>query len=168
MLLAFVLLTIGFTGMAVGPQESLGFVFGYTVYTISRFLMACGTRGINETGYVLALEMVSSKKRSRCAIGFEFSFSLGQLVLAFFAFFVRDWRYLTVIMIALTVPFLSYALMLHESPRWLVTTSRSDEALTIMKHIAKSNKKRLNEHEWNEFVNNVRNYKINDQLVQDS
>lgn len=53
MLISFILILTGFIGSTFGPQKSLGFVASYTIYSVSRFLIACGTRGINETGYVL-------------------------------------------------------------------------------------------------------------------
>lgn len=38
---------------AFGPQDSIGVTPSYVVYTIGRFLIAVGTRGINVTGFVL-------------------------------------------------------------------------------------------------------------------
>jgi hypothetical protein len=110
MLLSLIFLLVGYAGSAFGPQRVFGFMASYVIYMISRFLMACGTRGINETGYVLALELVSPKLRSKCAIGFEYSFSIGQLILVGLAYFVRDWRELTIIMTACVAPFLAYFL----------------------------------------------------------
>jgi hypothetical protein len=108
MLLSFIWLLLGFAGSALGPQKSFGFTISYIIYAVSRFIMACGTRGINETGYVLALELVGPRLRTRIAIGFEFAFSFGQLFLVCIAYFIRDWRYLALIMTFLTAPFLTY------------------------------------------------------------
>jgi hypothetical protein len=110
MLLSFVFLIFGYTGSAFGPQRHFGFMTSYVIYVLSRFLMACGTRGINETGYVLALELVGSELRSRCAIGFEFFFSFGQLILVFLAYFIRDWRQMTMVMAVAVIPFVGYFL----------------------------------------------------------
>ncbi len=44
---------IGSSGVAFGPQESLGSTTSYIIYAVSRFIIACGTRGINVTGFVL-------------------------------------------------------------------------------------------------------------------
>ena len=157
MLLSFVILLLGFLGMSLGPQEAYGFMTSYIIYALSRFLMACGTRGINETGYVLALELVSPKKRSHIGIGFEFSFAIGQLILVVLAYFVRDWRILCLIMVFLTVPFLGYVFIIAESPRWLIAQSRQEDAHNIVMQIARENKKKLNEDEWQEFVVDSKN-----------
>jgi NhaP-type Na+/H+ and K+/H+ antiporter len=44
---------LGSIGVAFGPQKSIGVVGSYIIYMISRFIIACGTRGINVTGFVL-------------------------------------------------------------------------------------------------------------------
>ena len=53
MLSSFIVIIFGGIGVAFGPQESFGFSISYSVYAFSRFLIACGTRGINVTGYIL-------------------------------------------------------------------------------------------------------------------
>ena len=53
MLSSFVMMLLGSIGVAFGPQKSIGLVGSYIIYMISRFIIACGTRGINVTGFVL-------------------------------------------------------------------------------------------------------------------
>jgi hypothetical protein len=53
MLSSFVMMLLGSIGVAFGPQKSIGVVGSYIIYMISRFIIACGTRGINVTGFVL-------------------------------------------------------------------------------------------------------------------
>lgn len=53
MLSSFILILLGGVGVAFGPQDAFGFKISILIYTISRFLIACGTRGINVTGYIL-------------------------------------------------------------------------------------------------------------------
>ncbi len=53
MLSSFIMLIVGSIGVAFGPQESIGPLGSYIIYMISRFIIACGTRGINVTGFVL-------------------------------------------------------------------------------------------------------------------
>lgn len=107
-LASFMLILVGMVGVAFGPQNAFGFKLSFILYAISRFLIACGTRGINESGYVLALEFVGQSKRSKAAIIFEHFFSVGQLLLVLLAYFLRDWRCLAFAIMLLTVPFLGY------------------------------------------------------------
>lgn len=53
MLSSFLMLILGGLGVAFGPQESFGTWPSYIIYAVSRFIIACGTRGINVTGFVL-------------------------------------------------------------------------------------------------------------------
>lgn len=53
MLSSFLVIIAGAVGVAFGPQDSFGFELSYGLYAASRFLIACGTRGINVTGYIL-------------------------------------------------------------------------------------------------------------------
>lgn len=58
MLSSFIMLIIGGIGVAVGPQEAFGTWPSYIIYAVSRFIIACGTRGINVTGFVLGNENI--------------------------------------------------------------------------------------------------------------
>jgi len=40
-----------------GPQPSFGVWPSYIIFVIARFLLACSTRGISESGFVLGSEM---------------------------------------------------------------------------------------------------------------
>ncbi len=51
------------------------------------------------------METIGRSKRGNCALVFEFFFSIGQLVLVFAAYFSREWRQLTLIIILPCVPF---------------------------------------------------------------
>lgn len=60
--------------------------------------------------------MMGPSKRTFAGIVIEYFFAIGQLILVFIAYFVRDWRTLSWIVIILTLPFLSYFLyVFHHS-----------------------------------------------------
>jgi len=42
---------------AFGPQASLGFWPSYLMFIFARFLLACSTRGISVSGFVLGSEI---------------------------------------------------------------------------------------------------------------
>jgi hypothetical protein len=50
-----------------------------------------------------------------------------------------------------------YFRFIPESPRWLISRQRTDEAKEIIKNTAKFNGRQLDEHLWNRFINQVRN-----------
>lgn len=132
MLSAFVLIIAGSVGTAFGPRLGLGVMGSYVIYTASRFLIACGTRGINVTGFVLGMEMMGNDKRTFAGLVFEYFFGIGQILLVliayiafcsidtykmkqrltlyFLSYFARDWETLSVIVIFVTLPFIGYFL----------------------------------------------------------
>jgi MFS transporter, OCT family, solute carrier family 22 (organic cation transporter), member 4/5 len=110
MLSSFILIIIGATGAAFGPQDQFGVTISYIIYALCRFLIACGTRGINVTGFVLGMEMMGPSKRTFAGIVIEYFFAAGQLILVLIAFFIRDWRTLASVVIIIVIPFLSYFL----------------------------------------------------------
>ena len=68
-------------------------------------------------------------------------YSIGYVVLSLFAYFIRDWRYLTIM---LSSPTLFCALFLLqnglcESPQWLVQNGRLEESKQLLRDIAKAN-----------------------------
>ena len=85
MLSAFVLIIAGSVGTAFGPRLGLGVMGSYAIYTASRFLIACGTRGINGPGFVLGVEMMGNDKRAFAGIVYWNFFGIGQILLGLIA-----------------------------------------------------------------------------------
>lgn len=54
------------------------------------------------------METIGRSQKKYCSLIFEFIFPLGQLVLVTAAYFLRDWRNLTFIILLPCVPFLIY------------------------------------------------------------
>lgn len=153
MLSSFIMLIVGSVGVAFGPQEPIGVLGSYIIYMISRFIIACGTRGINVTGFVLGMEMMGPSKRTFAGIVIEYFFAIGQLILVLFAYinnvyFESGWRTLAIALIFPIIPFLSYFFILPESPRWLLSKNRQAEAFEILQGVARTNKRELKSETW--------------------
>jgi OCT family organic cation transporter-like MFS transporter 4/5 len=72
---------------------------------------------------------------------YQASYAIGYLLLSLFAYFIRDWRYLT-ITVSLPIVFCSLFLLqtgLCESPLWLVENGQIDECKRLLRKIAKTN-----------------------------
>jgi OCT family organic cation transporter-like MFS transporter 4/5 len=121
------------------------------------------------------MEMMGPGKRTFAGIVIEYFFAIGQLILVFIAYFVRDWRTLSWIVIILTLPFLSYFLyvlnlfrkefskilkyilnqifsLLPESPRWLLSKNKNDKAFSVLNTVAKTNKRVLSQDSWEKLI----------------
>lgn len=68
------------------------------------------------------------------------SFNLGYAILPVFAYFLRQWRYLQLSYSLVSLIYLIYICVIHESPRWLFSTGRLPKATYILKKIAKFNR----------------------------
>ena len=74
-------------------------------------------------------------------------YAIGYVLLSLFAYFIRDWRYLT-IAVSLPIVFCSMFLLqtgLCESPRWLVENGRIDESKQLFRDIANTNGTEISE-----------------------
>ena len=72
---------------------------------------------------------------------YQASYAFGYVLLSLLAYFIRDWRYLT-ITVSVPIVFCSLFLLqtgLCESPHWLVENGRIDECKQLLKEIAKTN-----------------------------
>jgi len=54
---SFILMTLAGFLCTFGPQSNFGVWPSYIIFVIARFLLACSTRGISESGFVLGSEM---------------------------------------------------------------------------------------------------------------
>lgn len=130
---SFLIITLASLLCAFAPQEQLGFQLSYTLYTLGRFLLACATRGIALTGFVIgveiglfvclfffnifdqysvsfSLQIVGAKQRLFSGVVLSYFFGLGELILLLLAYFIRNWRILHIALLILSVPFLFFYL----------------------------------------------------------
>ncbi|CAF3703981.1 unnamed protein product [Rotaria socialis] len=145
MSVSFILMSFSGFLCAFGPQDIFGFWPSYIIFVLARFLLACSTRGISVSGFVLGSEIVGPRKRLYAGIVIEYFFAFGQFILVTFAYFIRTWRALIWSISIFTVPYIFFYFILPESPRWLVSKGRFDEAKTVLRQIATKNKRDFNE-----------------------
>ncbi|KAM5228756.1 solute carrier family 22 member 3 [Ctenodactylus gundi] len=126
---------MGVTGVVVA------FAPNFPVFVIFRFLQGVFGKGTWMTSYVIVTEIVGSKQRRIVGIVIQMFFTLGIIILPGIAYFIPNWQGMQ---LAITLPsflFLLYYWVVPESPRWLITRKEGDEALKILRHIAKCNGK---------------------------
>ncbi|KAM9315634.1 solute carrier family 22 member 2-like [Gastrophryne carolinensis] len=106
-----------------------------------RFIQGLVSKGCWLSGYILVAEFVGLEHRRTVGIVYQAAFTVGLVALAGVAYILPNWRWLQ---LAVTLPnfaFLSYYWCVPESPRWLLSQNRKDEATKIIHQIAKKNKK---------------------------
>ncbi|CAF3607706.1 unnamed protein product [Rotaria sp. Silwood1] len=135
------------------PQKAkFGFWSSYSAYTLGRFILACTTRGIGITGFVLVTELVGPRKKFLAAIIIHYCFPLGQLVLVVFAYFIREWRRLTLALTIFTIPFILLHFLVPESARWMISKGQYEQAEKLLRKIAKTNKRPFDEEAFQRMI----------------
>ncbi|XP_053315803.1 solute carrier family 22 member 2 [Spea bombifrons] len=117
----------------------------YPLVVFFRFIQGLVSKGSWLSGYILVAEFVGLCHRRTVGIVYQAAFSVGLLILSGVAYGITNWRWLQ---LAITLPnflFLTYYWCVPESPRWLLSQKRKNEAKIIIQHIAKTNGKTVPE-----------------------
>lgn len=109
------------------------------VYIFLRWASAFSSVGFWTTFYVYAMEMVGKKWKTIFGIGFEYPWAIAYSLLPGIAYAERDWRNLQLILSVPPVIFLIIYFFIPESPRWLLSQGRIDEARVILEKACKMN-----------------------------
>ncbi|KAL3882128.1 hypothetical protein ACJMK2_028499 [Sinanodonta woodiana] len=115
----------------------------YAAYVSLRFLVGASASGIFLTAFVIGMELVGPSKRMWAGFGNQYFFSIGLLVVGGTAYAVRDWKYIELITGCSCALYLPYWWFIPESPRWLLSKGRIEEAEAILHKAAKVNKATL-------------------------
>lgn len=91
------------------------------------------------------MELVGPKYRVGAGAMMSTMFAVGQVLLGLIAWGVPSWRPLTQVLYAPQLLVVSYFWILSESIRWLMSKGRYEESETILKKVAKVNKKELSD-----------------------
>lgn len=77
--------------------------------------------------------------RTPVGIIYQIPFNLGHLTLAPIGYFLRDWRHQQLVISIPSLLLISYYCLLPESPRWLLTMKKEEEAVEMMERTARRN-----------------------------
>ncbi|XP_067132180.1 uncharacterized protein [Centruroides vittatus] len=150
-------LTFGYLGDKYGRRPAffamliIHLIFGilacfppnYTFYIVYRFMIGTCYPSLFQLPFIMVLELISPGKRAQSGMVLCIIFSLAMVLLAGLAYSVKDWFYLSVICSFPFVSLLSYWWFLPESPRWLLSCNRINEAEVIVQKISKANEKNI-------------------------
>uniref|UniRef100_A0A3P9BLP5 Solute carrier family 22 member 5 n=1 Tax=Maylandia zebra TaxID=106582 RepID=A0A3P9BLP5_9CICH len=117
------------------------FSSSWTVFCILLFISGLGQISNYVSAFVLGTEIFTGNVRVLfSSMGVCLAFAFGFMMLPLFAYFLRDWTYL---LLGISLPGLLYFplwWLIPESPRWLLSQGRVEEAENIVKYAAKKNK----------------------------
>ncbi|XP_030075551.1 solute carrier family 22 member 6-A [Microcaecilia unicolor] len=89
----------------------------------------------------LLVEWIPTRKRAVVGTLIGHFFSIGQILLAGLAYAIRDWRWLQLTVSLPYFIFFCYSWWLPESVRWLILAKKPEEAVKMLKKVAKINRK---------------------------
>ncbi|OXB76679.1 UNVERIFIED_CONTAM: hypothetical protein H355_008718 [Colinus virginianus] len=131
-----------FTTLAMQTIFSFIQVFStsWEMFSVVFLLVGMGQISNYVAAFVLGTEILGKSIRLLyCTLGVCIFYAFGYMVLPLFAYFIRDWRML---LLALTLPgllFIPLWWIIPESPRWLISRGRFQEAEDIIRKAAKMN-----------------------------
>lgn len=135
-LLLFCCLTSGVLGLGCAFSPT------FPTYCILRFLLSASLTTVQINTFILLLEGTSSKWQPKILMIFGLSVSLGQALLGGLAYIFRDWRELQLVVTVPYVILFFFFCCISESVRWLITTGKTEQALTELRRIAFINGKK--------------------------
>ncbi|NXG74833.1 S22AD protein, partial [Baryphthengus martii] len=121
----------------------IAFVPHFYVYMAFKCVVGASVSGITMTLLALATEWIGVSSRPKAVLISHCCFALGQMILAGLSYGVRNWRLLQIAGSAPIFAFFFYSRVLPESPRWLVTKGRLEEAKKVLQKAASINKRTI-------------------------
>uniref|UniRef100_A0A8C3W1H5 Solute carrier family 22 member 16 n=1 Tax=Catagonus wagneri TaxID=51154 RepID=A0A8C3W1H5_9CETA len=120
----------------------VAFTFDYYSFMIARFLLAMVESGYLVVVFVYVTEFVGMKSRTWASIHLHSFFAFGTMVVALTGYFVRTWWIYQIILSMVTVPFVLCCWMLPETPFWLLSEGKYEEAQKVIDRMAEWNRTR--------------------------
>ncbi|XP_053398109.1 organic cation transporter protein-like [Mercenaria mercenaria] len=121
----------------------LAWVTVYWLFCLLEFIIGAALVASFMPGYIISIEITSSKKRFWPGIVSNYPYTVGLLVLTGIAYTVRDWFYIELFTSVPGVLMISYWWLIPESPRWLLTKGHVKKAEEVIRTAAKWNKVEL-------------------------
>lgn len=121
--------------------SSLSSIFPvYWILAISRLITGIGVGGFGTIYFVISIEYCGSKLRPYASPILSSTFALGGVLGAIIAWGTQDWRLYLIIVSAINFLMLVAVKFVAESPLWLLSNGRVDEASKIMQWVVNFSK----------------------------
>lgn len=117
------------------------FTPNYWLFVAFRVLTALGASGQISVAITYCSEGASSKNRALYLILCQMPWSVSLFFLCFVSFYLHDQTYIDLICATFSLSCVALFFVCYESPRWLISQGRADEARKVIENISRINKK---------------------------
>ncbi|XP_070190409.1 organic cation transporter protein-like isoform X4 [Littorina saxatilis] len=135
---------IGLVGQFIVTMAT-GFVHSYGAFVALRFMATFFGIGFFLAAFVAGMELVGPDQRTIAGIVIELFWALGLFIILFLAYLIRNWHHLQIAVSCFNLFFVGHFFLVPESPRWLVSKGRLEEASAIIRKAAQVNKADVSE-----------------------
>ncbi|NXU54550.1 S22AG protein, partial [Turnix velox] len=118
---------------------AVAFTFDYYSFVIVRFLLAMVSSGYLVVAFVYVTEFVGIKARTWASMHVHAFFAAGIMIVALVGFLVRTWWVYQIFLSIATLPFVLCCWMLPETPFWLLSEERYEDAQKVINTMARWN-----------------------------
>uniref|UniRef100_H2ZBB3 Major facilitator superfamily (MFS) profile domain-containing protein n=1 Tax=Ciona savignyi TaxID=51511 RepID=H2ZBB3_CIOSA len=115
--------------------------FAPTLTTYCILLAICGLSHLINylSAFVIGAEFTTPNRRNLISISSFISFSVGYMIGPLAAYFVPNWRWLMRLHGLIGILYIPMYWLIPESPRWLLSHGKREEAMTILGEVARIN-----------------------------
>ncbi|XP_076243258.1 organic anion transporter 3 [Calliopsis andreniformis] len=114
-------------------------VQNYPAFLALRSLQGVFAQGLQNSTYILSLELFPAKARTYVALIMQIAWAVGLVLLAALSYIIPDWRILQLAVSVPTAITVLYIWIIPESPRWLLAKGKITEAEMAVERITKYN-----------------------------
>ncbi|XP_043593361.1 solute carrier family 22 member 8-like [Bombus pyrosoma] len=114
-------------------------VQNYPTFLALRGLQGVFVQGLQNSTYILSLELFPVKARTFVALVMQIAWAIGLMLLAALSYVIPDWRILQLAVSVPTAITVLYIWIIPESPRWLLAKGKTTEADMAVERITKYN-----------------------------
>ncbi|KAG8522094.1 Solute carrier family 22 member 16, partial [Galemys pyrenaicus] len=122
-----------------GISEALA--FDYYSFLVTHFFLAIVASGYLVVMFVYVMEFIGRTSRTWAAIQVHSFFAVGTMVVALVGYLIRTWWIYQMVLSTVTVPFFLCCWMLPETPFWLLSEGRLEEAQKVVDRMTKWNRR---------------------------
>nr|XP_037868083.1 organic cation transporter protein-like [Bombyx mori] len=115
------------------------FCTNYWSFVVVRFGLGASTAGTMMSSFIFLMEIVGPAKRELLGCVYSMPLAIGYALMALMAYYLRSWTNYSIGVALPSIIYLTYVFYMPESPKWLISVGRLEEASIVMTSAAKFN-----------------------------